>query len=215
MATAAERRAARAKLRKQEELTSTKTPKVKEAAPVHEEEAVVERVAPEERAPSATRSRNTLTVGCKVPNGLILQNHILEDAFEMVFGGGQRPTKKGRPVGNPIHITGASRAPGSDPDAKRVIGGFALTYNVPRDDFEMWMRDNAELDIVKKGLIFAHENADRAADQAKDQKSFRSGLEGLNVDGRKANGDYIDPRMPKNVKKYKPDDESTDIRGVA
>jgi hypothetical protein len=71
-------------------------------------------------------------VACKIPNGLILQNCILEDGFEPVFGGGSRPVKVARPVGDPIKINGSARAPGSDPDAKRVIGGYGLTYNVPK-----------------------------------------------------------------------------------
>jgi hypothetical protein len=76
------------------------------------------------------------------------------------------------------------------------------------------MRDNKDLDMVRNGLIFANDSADRATDQAKDLKSTRSGLEPLNTDGRKADGSYIDPRMPRNVKKYKADDDSTDINGT-
>lgn len=202
MATAAERRAARAKLKQQESLH--KAAPVKEAAP-----------PPEERAPSANRSRNTVTVGCKVPNGLILQNEIMVDDFEQVFGGGVRAIKKAQPDGPPIRINGPARAPGSDPDAKRVIGGYGLTYNVPRDDFERWINHNAALDIVRSNLIFACEDKDRAQDQARDQKSLRSGLEALNTESRGADGRYVDPRMPNKVKKFNPDDESTNIRGVA
>lgn len=199
MATAAERRAARAKLRSSEEnVTEPLTSLKNEESP------------PEPKV----RSRDTLTVGCKIPNGLILQNHVLEDGFEMVFGGGSRPIKVSRPVGDPIRINGSSRAVGSDPDAKRVIGGYGLTHNVPKEAFEQWMRDNKDLDMVKNGLIFSHDSADRVADQAKDQKSLRSGLEPLNTEGRKSDGSYIDPRMPRNVKKFKPDDDSTDIGGA-
>jgi hypothetical protein len=205
MATAAERKAARAAL------TRTNA-----AAEVREENAAsaARTSGKDEATPSTTkRSRDTVTVCCKVPNGVIMQNHVLEDGFEPVFGGGSRPIKISRPVGDPITLIGSSRAPGSDPDAKRVVGGYGMTFNVPKEDFEKWMRDNAAMDMIKNKLIFAADDADRASDQARDQKAFRSGLEGLNVEGRKASGDYIDPRMPKNVKKYKPEDESTDIRG--
>lgn len=203
MATAAERRAARASLKRQEKLHPT-SPDVPKESP-----------KPEERPASATRTSNLVTVACKVPNGLILRNHEMFDEAEPLFGGGYKTVRRSRPIGNPITIVGPSRAPGSDPDAKRVVGGYGLTFNVPRDDFERWMKDNADLDIVKLKLIFAHENVERVQDQARDQKMLRSGLEPLNVNGKKADGTYIDPRMPKRVKKFNPDDESTDIRGMA
>lgn len=209
MATAAERRALRKKLARDEALHTDKKPAAaKEAAPPTVE-------PPEQQAPSRTRSTNTVTVGCKIPNGLILQNHVLVDGTEPIFGGGQRMIKVGQPVGNPIHVKGPSRMPGSDPDAKRVIGGYGMTFNVPREDFEQWMKDNAALDIVKQRMIFACDNVDRAQDQARDQKTVRSGLEPLDVSSRKPNGDYADNRMLKKIRKFDPDDDKTDIRGVA
>jgi hypothetical protein len=199
MSTAAERRAARAAAAK---------------AASNVEEPTVE-TKPEETPAVKSRSRDTVTVACKIPNGLILQNHTMEDGFEPVFGGGSRPIKVARPVGEQIRITGSARAYGSDPEAKRVIGGYGLTYNVPKDAFEKWMRDNSELDMVKNKLIFAHESVDHVTGQAQDLKTLRTGLEPLNTESRKSDGTYVDPRMPKNIKKFKPDDDSTDIRGVA
>jgi len=198
MATAAERRAARAKLKN--------NATADEAVPLTT-------LATEDAAPAPKRSRDVVTVGCKIPNGLTLKLYVLEDGFEPVFGGGSRPVKIARQVGDPIQINGSARAPGSDPDAKRVIGGYGLTNNVPKEAFEQWMRDNKDLTMVRNGLIFAHESPDRVADQAKDHRAVRSGLEALNTDGRKADGSYIDPRMPRNVKKFKADDDSTDISG--
>lgn len=203
MTTAAERRAARKKLRAQAE------GKVEEAAkPIQE-------MKPEEAAPSPVRSRDTITVACKIPNGIIIQNHELIDGFEPVFGGGSRPIKTSRPIGNPIKINGSSRPLGSDPDAKRVIGGYALTYNVPKAEFERWLKDNEQLDMVKNKLIFAHVDPARVADEAKEFKSLRSGLEPLNTESRNPDKTYVDPRMPKNIKRFNPDDDSTDIRGAA
>jgi hypothetical protein len=210
MATAAERRAARAKLRKSE---TTKEERVEASAAVASapEKTLGTDDAPAQ--PARGRSRDVVTVCCKTPNGLILQNEELYDGYEQVFGGGNRPVKLARKVGDPIRINGNARAPGSDPDAKRVIGGYGLTYNVPKEAFETWMRNNASLDIVRLKLIFAHEDTARAEDQARDQKSLRTGLEPLNVESRKPNGTYLDPRMPNKVRKFDPDEERTDIRG--
>jgi hypothetical protein len=198
MATAAQRKAERARLRRETSAV----------------EAATHDGSTEEKPAAIKKSRDTVTVCCKIMNGLILQNHVLVDDVEPVFGGGFRPCKKARKVGEPIKINGPARAPGSDPDAKQVTGGYGLTFNVPKDDFEKWMHDNAELDMVRNRLIFAADSSERAKDQARDQKTIRSGLEPLNTEGRKGNGDYIDPRMPRNLKKYKPDDDSTDIRGA-
>lgn len=208
MATAAERRAARKALeaKNKVEAQTDKTIKVKEAEHT---------AAPEEDRPSKTVSRNTLTVACKIPNGLILQNYDLVDGFEPVFGGGSRPIKVAHPVGNPIKLIGPARPFGADPEAKRVVGGYGLTHNVPKDDFDRWMKANAELDMVKNGLIFAHDSPDNVAAKAKEMRGVRSGLEALNTESKDASGKYIDPRMPRNIKKFNPNDDSTDISRVA
>jgi hypothetical protein len=209
MATAAERRAARKAAEKAANAPKEKVAKVTEA--LVQEKEILHAQEPEADRPSRTTSRITVTVACKIPNGLILQNHDMVEGFEPVFGGGSRPIKTAVKVGNPIRLVGPSRPFGADPESKRVVGGYALTYNVPKADFEKWMRDNAELDMVKNGLIFSHENSDEAAAKARDMRSTRSGLEPLNTESKDAAGKYLDPRMPRNIKKFNPADDSTDI----
>lgn len=211
MATAAQRRAARAALRKSE---TNKEERVEASATIASapEKTLGTSDAPSE--PARGRSRDVVTVCCKIPNGIIIQNEILVDDFEPVFGGGVRPCKKAQKVGDPIRINGSARAPDSDPDAKRVIGGYGLTFNVPKEAFERWLETNKTLDMVVNKLIFAHENTDRASDQARDQKTFRSGLEPLNVLKRNPDGKYADPRMPNKVRKLDLDDEKTTMNGA-
>ncbi len=153
--------------------------------------------APVATAPPAPskRANRTVTVACKIPNGIVIQNHQLVDGFEPVFGGGNRPVKVGQPVGNPITLVGPSRSFNSDPDLKRVVGGYGLTFGVDADYFEKWMKDNAHTDMVAKGLIFSHESDARVVDQAKDMKSIQSGLEPLRPDAKKPDGTHADPRM--------------------
>lgn len=208
MATAAERRAARKALEQKNKVEGQTDKVIKEKEAVHA-------AAPEEDRPSKTVSRNTVTVACKIPNGLILQNHVLDDGFEPVFGGGSRPIKVARPVGNPIKLIGPARPFGADPEMKRVVGGYGLTHNVPKNDWDKWLKDNAELDMVKNGLIFAHDSPDNTAAQARDMRTTRSGLEALNTESKDASGKYTDPRMPRNIKKFNPNDDSTDISKVA
>jgi hypothetical protein len=139
---------------------------------------------------------------------------LVED-YEPVFGGGSRKVMKGVPDGPQIKLTGPARPMGMDPDAKRVIGGYGLTFNVPRDEFERWLEDNKHTDVVKNRHVFCHENVDHVEGQARELKLVRSGLEPLNTESRDASGKYKDPRMPNKMRKFNPDDDTVDIRGKA
>jgi hypothetical protein len=213
MPTAAERRAARRKLRSS---VGEVDPEAKKKAPIPPvKDLLADRSKPEAGsspdapAPSSARSRDVVIVGCKVPNGLILQNHILIDGFEPVMGGGQRPVKVAEKVGDPIRIIGSARAVNADPDAKRVIAGFALTYNVPKVAFEKWMEDNKSLDVVKNRMIWAYGDEHSATDAAQDLRGVKTGLEAINTTGKKPDGTFIDPRMSKRIKRLNTSDDET------
>jgi hypothetical protein len=207
MASAAERRAARKRLR---ENVGDEEPKKTLA---RDADAPEPGSSPEAPPPSSTRSRDIVIVACKVPNGLILQNHRMIDDFEPVFGGGSRPIRKAEKLGDPIHIIGPARSINADPEAKRVISGFALTYNVPKAAFEQWMKDNAQLDVVKNRMIWAYDNEHKVSDAAKDLKGLRSGLEAINTESKKPDGSYVDPRMSKQIRKLNPDDDRPTMIG--
>lgn len=205
---AADRRAARRKLR-----ANAGDPEAKPIKNMNADETLPEAgSSPEAPAPSSVRARDVVIVACKVPNGLVLQNHIMIDGFEQVMGGGTRQVKVSQKVGDQINVIGPARAVNADPDAKRVIAGFALTYNVPKASFEQWMKDNAELDIVKRRMIWAYADEHSAADAAKDLRSVRTGLEAINTEAKKSDGTYMDPRMSKRVKRFKADDDQTTMR---
>ena len=71
-----------------------------------------------------------------------------------------------------------------------------MTFNVPKDFFDEWMRQNATTDMVKNGLIFAAKKRENVVAQARDHKTLRSGLEPLRPD---ATGKDADKRVPKKV----------------
>lgn len=225
MSTAAERRAARKKLREQAgEPSVTKAARKRhqeslqdpESTPstlTRDADAPIPGSTPDAPAPSSARARDVVIVACKVPNGLILQNHVLVDDFEQVFGGGVRAIKKGQAVGDPIHIIGPVRAVNADPDAKRVIATFALTYNVPKAAFEKWMEDNKALDIVRLGMIYAYNSEADVAARAKEYRGLKTGLEPLDTTSMKSDGKtYADPRMAKRLKKFSQTDDSTTMQ---
>jgi hypothetical protein len=60
-----------------------------------------------------------------------------------------------------------------------AVGGFGITENVEKAHFDQWMKENKDLAIVKKGLIFAHVQLKSVTDQAKEKVELKSGLERL------------------------------------
>ena len=101
----------------------------------------------------------TVTVACKLPNGLHLD-----------LPGRDRVTVRG------FAVAWGEASPLS------IVGGFGLTPGVDADFFEEWMITNADFEPVKKGLIFASAKASDATAQAKEFAGLKSGLEPLDPD---------------------------------
>ena len=147
--------------------------------------------SPEWRKPSPSKPATgvaTVTVGCKVPNGLTLRVFKMVPAFEQVFGGGQKEVEGGRAeqVGESIKLRGGVLDPkvlrkGRLP-ANAPIGGFGLTHGVPMEFMELWFKQNADSDIVRNGLIFYHESQHSAADMAGEREAEESGYEPIDPD---------------------------------
>jgi hypothetical protein len=133
----------------------------------------------------------TVTVACKMPNGLTLRLFAMEEHTEPVMGGGHRTFQKAVDVGARVVIAGTATPFGSAPKAE-VVGGYALTRNVDADFFAKWMEQNKDSALVRNKLIFAHAKTDTARGAAAEMAETRSGLEPLMPD--------TDPRIPKNVK---------------
>lgn len=90
---------------------------------------------------------STVTVGCKLPNGLVLEL-----------------------AGKKHELAGARMA---------KAGGYGLTP-VPADFWQAWAQKYAGFPPLEAGLIFAQTSPEKAADQAKEQASLRTGMEPLN-----------------------------------
>jgi hypothetical protein len=118
----------------------------------------------------------TVTVACKLPHGLILQNYRMAEKPVPILGGGTRVEKMAEPVGAPITIRGVAHEVNKAPTVQ-IIGGYALTPGVDAGFFAAWLKANADHDAVRNGLIFAHAKADDAEAEAREKSSLRSGLE--------------------------------------
>lgn len=96
----------------------------------------------------------TVVVGCKLPNGLIIE------------------------VGSPgadnywrVQLKGSNDA--------RVIGGYGITENVDEENFGRWLKSHAFMPAVKNGLIFVHGTVESARDCATDRKDLKHGFEAV------------------------------------
>lgn len=114
--------------------------------------------APHTVAPKATKE--IIAVGCKLPHGIHLDIRKLGEQTERV-------TLKGT---NSLQSGAIQRI--------SMIGGFAITENVPKDFFDKWMRDNATHPAVKNGLIFHHKQLASVVEMGNEREGdVRSGLD--------------------------------------
>ena len=123
----------------------------------------------------------TVTVACKLPNGLILRVFDMVDRDEPVMGGGMRKVKVAQERPAQVTIKGNAHPQNAAPRAP-IIGGFALTQGVDKEFWDLWLAQNKDSDVVRNRLIFAHENTAKTEDaaRAKDNAKNRSGFERLN-----------------------------------
>jgi hypothetical protein len=119
-----------------------------------------------------------VTVALKHPHGLLCRIHELKDEEEPLPGGGSKPVKRWRPTGETFKLHGYSRpAKDDEPAPPATAGGFVLTHGVDKDLFDKWMMQNRDLDIVRNGLLFAHEKRDHVVGESKDKVDLKCGLE--------------------------------------
>lgn len=140
-----------------------------------------------------------VSVGCKMPSGLVLRVFDMIDTMEPVMGSGSRVVKMAREVGR-IELKGFAVPFGAQVN-RPIFGRYGITNNVPKDLIEKWLEQNQTSEIVQQDLIFFEKTEDAARDHAKEYRTTRSGLEPLNVEAKDAKGAYKDPRMPRRIKK--------------
>ena len=149
---------------------------------------------------------DTVTVASKYPGGLQLRLHEMVETSEQVMGGGSRKVRVAQPASDVVLINGTAAPFGQarrDADGAfvQMAGGYALTFNVPKDFWDKWLAQNRELDLVRNNMIFAHEKPHEAEAWAKDHASIKTGLEPLTPTVADGSGKIVqtDPRAPSNV----------------
>ncbi len=140
----------------------------------------------------AKKSGETVTVACKLPNGLIIRGFRKVEATEPVLGGGLRTVQKFEEDGRRVHIFGNARPKGGSAKT-RIVAGYALTTGVDKELMDEWLEANADTPMVKNKIIMVLPSIDQAVDAAREHQKVRSGLEPLNPVIEK------DPRVPRPV----------------
>jgi hypothetical protein len=131
----------------------------------------------------------TITVACKIPNGVILRlGRKVERTEPVVMTGGVRVVTEWQPTGHTIELKGPRRFPGQSREQETAA---FLNHGIDADAWECWLADNLESPMILNKQIFAHVKADHAAGMAADYKDIRSGLESLDP--------QRDPRTPRNI----------------
>jgi hypothetical protein len=141
---------------------------------------------------------DVVTVACKLGNGLILRTFREERKTVPVIGGGTRDVREFIPTGQMFTING-NAAPYAKPlldaegNAIMVEQSFALTPNIPKDFWELWLEQNKDAPYVKHGLIFASTKPIELRAMAKANAYNKHGLEPIDVHPNSG-----DPRMGPN-----------------
>lgn len=159
--------------------------------------------APMVRGIDKPKSSGTVTVACKIPQGLRLQ--LQAPMYRKM------PTGQGREneyqdvefmvfVGTPYYVFGpAVPAMGGVPNGyilpKAIEGGYALTEGIPAEFWEKWLEQNRLAPYVENKMIFAYDPAS-AKSAAREHGELTSGLEPLSQD-QDAKGRMLDRRIPK------------------
>lgn len=135
-----------------------------------------------------------VTVGCKMPTGIILRIHQPYNETELVMGGGTRDVTVYRALETTHTVWGPRNAKLRDPvdandDPILVTLGYALTPGIPADFWDVWVEQNKNSMLFKNKLVFAAARQMDVRSMVKENKDVRSGMEPLNPDN--------DPRVNK------------------
>ena len=150
----------------------------------------------------AAKSSKTVSVGCKLPNGHILQLFAPHKEVEVGPGGQSRTIEVHRPTGEQVRLNGCATPVGGPQPKYLILGGYGITPNVPADFMEKWMEANKDSLLVKNKLIYVAPTRDAAEAKAEEMADIKSGLEPLDPSfstDKKGNITPADPRFPRSM----------------
>jgi hypothetical protein len=150
--------------------------------------------------PESTR---TVTVACKIENGLQLQLQVKQPRF--VSNRESTGSEKIEAVnfwvkaGKVYFVHGPAypvAPPKGYPRQPMIEGGYALTTGIPVEFWNSWLEQNALADYVTSDMIWAEPDLDSAVAKARENEKLLSGMQPLSTDLDKE-GRLTDPRVPR------------------
>lgn len=119
----------------------------------------------------------TVTVGCTLPNGLILHVRRDDEPKKVGTAGNGNPLFADNPVVKEVFINGANR--------EFIAGTGVGMTEVDADFWARWKKQHTWFPALKSGAVFAIDQTDAASKMsASQQKHDATGLEGLNANLR-------------------------------
>ena len=135
-------------------------------------------------------SGETVTVACKLPHGVRLRVYAWEEFDEPMRDGSYKKSKRARPIEHMDYVVrgtwsasaGQAYARNNNAVTDLLPGGYALTYGVPKETWDLWYEQNRNSALVKNNIVFAQLTHTKATEQSKELQIVKSGLEPLNPD---------------------------------
>jgi hypothetical protein len=123
-----------------------------------------------------------VVIGCKLPNGMILELMPLppKELKEQQLHPG--------PPGKRVTLKGANSLRTHKRQPSPAAYDYAVT-SVDKAFWDAWLERNREMDFIRNGLVFEAPNLNAANAIAKERAKTPTGMEALNPEK--------DPRMPK------------------
>lgn len=152
----------------------------------------------ETRAPSGF-----VTVACKLGVAWIDLQLSEERAVWENTQSGPREVKQYAATG-PIHrIRGTAyprgEAPDDFPEKPRMVLGYALTPNIPREFWDRWVKQHAKAPYVMSGMIYAFESTQDITAKAREMEGVASGMEPLERGKENGVDVVVDKRVPRGI----------------
>jgi hypothetical protein len=172
-------------------MAKTSAKRKPDPTPEHEQRHLSDRAidAADEQGAESSRSTTTVLVGCKLPNGLVME--LLEPGMILDKDGKPAEGRRPAPAGERVILKGANSLR-TDRRAAQGEHPYGIT-TVSKAFWEAWFARNKDFDFVRRGFVFVVERAgaDNALADAraisKERRGLRTGLEALALEK--------DPRM--------------------
>lgn len=147
---------------------------------------------------------HTVTVMCKIPNGLRLR---LQKKVKRPVAGkdGLEMVEFSEFYGRAYYVRGPAypiAPPAGYPKPPVTEGGYAATTGIPADFWADWLEQNKHADYCRPpdgadcGFIYAEPDLESAIAVARENEKLLTGLQPMSIETDK-NGRFVDPRAPR------------------